>query len=547
MAAADFDLDGDVDVLLGVRDGQSRLLANSGLGEFVDTATGSMVGEQPLAIRDWESATNAVVAHDFDDDGDVDVFACNDGSQLSQLFVNLDASTFQDTFADAVGPDGDACVAAGPVDINGDGWTDIALIGRDDASATPYHLRVLLNRIEAGQRWFAFADDLEPTGVVEGEAVGAIGVEGEGVTGSFTLTTEQAASGAGSGRTSYEFGGVTGTLWFGLAPPSVGEVPQAISLELMGDGSGHQLGIYVLDAEVEAYTTDLGTLSGTGWESYRVTDPGSWTPSGGDADGVFDAPAITVGIVVTAAGSTTKGDLFLDDVVLEAGGGRSYLVEGFERPVYEHAWADDVSSIASADVDGDGDLDLVLSSMESADGRYLKLLTNRSDPDAGSATASLEVYLTESDTPSLPDMPDPVAHVTGLDVDDDGDPDLLSIADGGQDRLLINDGSGHFFDDSFAAMPVDWSDGRAAAIADLDLDGRIDAVIANWGAVNRLYLNDGEGGFDDATPDMPLYDRHTSHVLLFDADGDQDLDVFEVNGEGESPGLFVSVEPDSLD
>ena len=545
-AAADFDLDGDLDVVLGVRDGTSRLLANNGYGEFVDTAVAEAAAGSSLAIRDWDSSTNGIVAQDFDQDGDVDIFACNGGDQMSQLFVNSDGVTFRESFADLVRPDGGACVTATATDVNGDGWTDIALVEQDSSSATPYHLRVLLGRGDAEEQWFEFASDLEPSDIVEGDPVGAVGVEVAGTAAVFSLTEEQSASGAGAGRTSYDFAAAAGTLYYGLAAPNADEPPSAIALEFLGDGSGLALDLYVLDAEGERYTYPVGTTTGTAWESIRATDPASWTPVGGDADGVFDPPANTVGIAVTSSVAGAVGDLFLDDVRMETSDGRTYLVEGFERPVFELAWADDVSSMADLDADGDGDLDLVLSSLGSVEGRYLRLLTNRGDPNASPATATAEVWFTMSDTPSLPPVPDPVAHVSSLDVDGDGDGDLLALARGGQDRLLVNDGSGHFFDDSFVAMPVDWSDGQCAASADLDLDGLPDLVIANWGAVNRLYVNDGVGGFDDATPDMPLYDRYTSHVLAFDVDGDGDRDIFEINGADEAPGLFVSVEPDDL-
>jgi len=546
-AAADFDLDGDTDVVVGVRDGASRLLANSGYGEFADTSVTDVVGGSSLAIRTWDSDTRAVVAEDFDLDGDVDVLACNGGGQMSQLFVNRDGEAFVESFADLVRPDGDACVAAAAADINGDGWTDVVQIGHDGSASSPYHLRVLMNRLSSEAHWFEFATDLEPSAIVEDDPVGAVGIEVEGTAAVFGLTVEQAASGTGAGKLSYDLAAAAGTLYYGLAAPAVDDLPEAIALQFLGDGSDLEVGLYVLDAEGERYSTFLGTSAGTTWESFRVTDPTLGSPYGGDADGVFDLPPNTVGIAVSSSAAGAVGDLFIDDIRLETADGRIYVVEDFERPAYELAWADSMSSIADLDADGDGDRDLVLSSLDSAEARYLRLLTNRGDPNASPATATAEVHFTTSDTPSLPQVPDPVAHVLAMDIDADGAEDLLAVAQGGQDRLLLNDGSGHFFDDSFVAMPVDWSDGMSAASADLDLDGLHDLVIANWGAVNRLYVNDGDGGYDDQTPDMPLYDRHTSHVLLFDADGDGDRDVFELNnGEGEAPGLFVSVEPDDL-
>ena len=139
-----------------------------------------------------------------------------------------------------------------------------------------------------------------------------------------------------------------------------------------------------------------------------------------------------------------------------------------------------------------------------------------------------------------------ITHLVATDVDGDLDTDVVAISGTGQDCLLVNDGTGHFFDDTFLTMPVDRVDGRQAVAADLNLDGHADLVIANHGAQNRLYLNRGDGCFYDKTPALPFRDDATRLVLVFDVDRDGDRDVVVVN-DAEPSVLLISVEKRNSD
>lgn len=143
----------------------------------------------------------------------------------------------------------------------------------------------------------------------------------------------------------------------------------------------------------------------------------------------------------------------------------------------------------------------------------------------------------------VPELPDPISHASLIDADGDSDLDVVAVSDGGQDRLLINDGMGHFFDDTLARMPLDRSHGRSASVADLDLDGLPDLAISNVGEVDRLYVNRGAKGFVDVTPALPLHALKTLRMIPVDIDRDGDLDLFVLNQKGEPSKLYVSVEP----
>lgn len=111
------------------------------------------------------------------------------------------------------------------------------------------------------------------------------------------------------------------------------------------------------------------------------------------------------------------------------------------------------------------------------------------------------------------------------DVDGDGDLDILVPVFKGQNRLLINNGSGRFTNESATRLPNDADASVHAALADLDGDGDLDLVIANEGQ-NRLYRNGGP-----ATPGvfveiaLPADSGVTESVAVGDVDGDSDLDL----------------------
>jgi hypothetical protein len=121
--------------------------------------------------------------------------------------------------------------------------------------------------------------------------------------------------------------------------------------------------------------------------------------------------------------------------------------------------------------------------------------------------------------------------------------DLFAVASNGQDRLLVNDGTAHFYDDTTSTLPVDRGNGRHAALVDFDLDGQDDLTIANRGAVTRLYVSEGALGFLDATPALPLEATSALRVLPLDVEQDGDIDLFVLNGQGERSVLYISTEP----
>ncbi|MBK7977827.1 MAG: CRTAC1 family protein [Deltaproteobacteria bacterium] len=112
------------------------------------------------------------------------------------------------------------------------------------------------------------------------------------------------------------------------------------------------------------------------------------------------------------------------------------------------------------------------------------------------------------------------------DVDRDGDPDVLITSLGGSNRLFLNRGDGTF-DDGSERWAVASSEARTigAAFADHDADGDPDLFLVGSGR-DRVLRNDGDH-FTDVSAASGLDDPGRSSSISFaDYDRDGDLDAY---------------------
>jgi hypothetical protein len=129
--------------------------------------------------------------------------------------------------------------------------------------------------------------------------------------------------------------------------------------------------------------------------------------------------------------------------------------------------------------------------------------------------------------------------VIAEDCDGDGDMDLIYAPAGPfpattqRARILINDGTGHFTDESAARMPLTTMSAWSVVAADLDNDGDRDLVL-NDGCLTfsgqpgqaKLFRNDGTGHYTDVTAThAPVEMYNGQDIICFDYDGDFDLDI----------------------
>ena len=184
-------------------------------------------------------------------------------------------------------------------------------------------------------------------------------------------------------------------------------------------------------------------------------------------------------------------------------------------PSAEH----DSEDVGIADFDGDGDLDIIVVTEDDQTNEFYLNTDDATFTDAGDrwpVTGTSNAVL--------------VADLNG-----DGAPDIL-VGNNGQNNVLINDGSGQFTDETSARLPAREDVTQDLELGDVDGDGDADLIVGNEDD-NRLQLNDGTGVFTDAPDAIPLRTapEETREADFGDVDGDGDLDLLFANVQ-----LFVA-------
>ncbi|MCH7703014.1 MAG: VCBS repeat-containing protein, partial [Planctomycetes bacterium] len=130
--------------------------------------------------------------------------------------------------------------------------------------------------------------------------------------------------------------------------------------------------------------------------------------------------------------------------------------------------------------------------------------------------------------------------VVCADFNGDDWPDIYVANDGNANQLWINRGDGTFDNTALLAGAAYNADGMAeagmgVAAADFDADGDQDLFLAHLTIEdNTLLVNDGTGNFDDRTDEFNLGAMSRLYTGFgtdwFDLEGDGDLDLFVANG-----------------
>ena len=122
------------------------------------------------------------------------------------------------------------------------------------------------------------------------------------------------------------------------------------------------------------------------------------------------------------------------------------------------------------------------------------------------------------------------------DLDNDGDQDFYLACDYGTDRIFFNNGDGTFRDATKSAMGHDTKKGMNAEIADFNNDGWLDIYVTNitddyMKECNMLWRNSGDGTFIDVSKETATCDTLWGWGAKFaDFDNDGRLDLFVTNG-----------------
>jgi hypothetical protein len=530
VALGDVDGDGDLDLAFG-----NLGIGTGGEGNTLLRNDGDLVFTE-IPLSEQADATYQVLLLDADGDGDLDLFSANNAMQ-NRLLLNDGHGVFTDVTATHLPVDTDSCTAAVAGDVDGDGDLDIVTLTFE---TTPNRL---LRNDGDGHFTAEQSAQLNPQGVVLSYDGDLADVDGDG---DLDLLVVGAGSrlflNDGQGNFSFEQGAMPPDWTFSAYDVDVADLdgdglPDAF-VSVNGDGpdrlyrngsippSGPHVswiqanhGPQTGGTSVTIGGQDLGGVTevdvgGQPLADLAVTSPGTLTgrtPAGpvgpADlhvmmADGAIDVPA------AFEYDPPATGSLFADATDMLPPDSDAY------------------NAVLSGDLDGDGHPDLVYLA---EGGPHVLLLY-----DPGSSTF---VDHTATGFPATNTATWNTAQAGALaDVDGDGDLDIV-IADDGfytsggpgkPDRLYLNDGNAVFTDATDAQLPADTSHSNGVAAADLDGDGYPDLVFANEGA-NLLYRNRGAaapGTFEDVSAtNLPANTEFSRTVTAFDADGDGDLDL----------------------
>ena len=227
-------------------------------------------------------------------------------------------------------------------------------------------------------------------------------------------------------------------------------------------------------------------------------------------------------------------------VVLLAGDGKGGLAKAANSPVVMKPGGQHphTHGLAVVDMNRDNKLDLIT--------------CNNADNDISLALGDGRGNFTPAPK-SFPVGPSPYPFAVG-DVNNDGWPDIVATASAtGPSRreqlplsraltLLLADGKGGF---SPRQLPIRTGEPWFAAIADLNRDGKAD-IVATHHEINALtvMIGDGRGGFTEATGSPVDFGIGFFHLIIADVDRDATMDIVATTGNslrvllGDGRGAF---------
>lgn len=573
--AIDFDLDGDMDILVASQE-------TNEVGWFENAGDASF-SSLTVISSDLDSPTRAYAA-DFDNDGDLDLVTSSHNDDRVTYYERLSGNSFDDPILVAGNADGAECIFT--ADLDGDGFQDILVAARwsnriawfRNESGNGFSGTNLISTTAEGARWVDAAD-MDGDGDIDVLSASAVD------------DTLQWFANDGAGN--FSAGNVITTACDGARV--------VVAQDFDGDGDIDVAGISENDTKLRLFSNDGGGMFTPEWT--RTIEGGRHVTTGDvNGDGLPDllcSSGDLLAYTLTNLGFNTFADPHFvtgsPDTIFKLAIG-DVNNDGLKDIYYGTAWSDELGLIlqhlnreyetprlapwslnnprpqAVVDMDGDGQADLL-------------------------ATASLNHLVFWGEMNASSDFQE--QHVVGngfyqagdatyLDIENDGDIDVIAIGISGDGLTLFeNNGDGSFteFTDFLSEntnhegmTPIDMNgDGLTdlvtfkrsqgevsvfinlggsfeehtavdtatlidAEVADMNNDGHLDVVVttnAAWDepATDRiqLWLSDGQGNFFNGLPLPGVDDSGPWYALELgdlDADGLVDIVLDPLNAGG---------------
>jgi hypothetical protein len=558
--AADLDGDGDMDVLsASYGDGRIYWYENDGTGGFTMTTSST--------ITTTADGARSVYAADLDGDGDMDVLSASEVDDKIAWYENDGVGGFTLPTSSTITTTADGAKSVYAADLDGDGDMDvlsastidnkIAWYKNDGAGGFTAQPAITTATNGGGSM---YAADLDGDGDLDVLSSEIAWYQNDGV-GNFTIQTTisntpgnvyaadldgdgdmDVLSYSGSKIAWYENDGIGG---FSL--PASSTITDAVlsaqsvyAADLDGDGDLDVLSASLMDDKIAWYPNHISNItrieptSAVADSTIKIygkyINRNSVLVTFNGTPGTIDIVNSSASVLKVMVPDITPG---LVDVVIASPGGQSvpqapsnFTILSSTPPdtaivqASISTTADYATSVYAADLDGDGDMDVLSSSQMDN-----KIAWYKND-GAGGFTAQPAISVTASMAQS----------VYAADLDRDGDMDVLS-ASYFDDKIAWyeNDGFGGFSLPASSTITTTALGPRSVYAADLDGDGDLDVLSASMMGI-AWYENDGIGGFT-----LP-----TSSTIIAPAKGNQSVFATDLDGDGDMDVLSASALDDKI-